>query len=146
VKKSAKVILQVVCLVVLLSVAWYIGYFQAWHNSLSKQFASGQMMIVLNTHYLKVLRANNCLDPTIEKEMSGEVQAQLAFVMNSDHLRRQSIFWTLEAPNSWFASTGEWHSSLSVEELLRRADAAGVDTHIVRKLELSMEPVSRPTG
>jgi hypothetical protein len=140
VNKAAKVVVQVICGLVLLGVAWYIGYFQAWHNSLSRQFGAGEMIVVLNTHYLKELRGNNCLDPSTEKEMSGEVQAELGFAMTSDHLGRQSIFWTLSDPISWLASTGEWRNGLSVEELLRRAEVAGVDTHEVRRLQVSLGP------
>jgi hypothetical protein len=146
VKKSAKLIVQASGVVVLLGAAWFIGYFQAWHNSLSKQFAGYQTFVVLNTHYLKALRANNCLDPRIEKEISGQVQAHLAFAMTGEYLSQQSIFWTLKAPVSWLSSTREWHDHLSVDELLRRAEASGVDTREVRQFRVSLEPASLPPG
>lgn len=126
-----RIILWVI-LVGLCPVAFAIGYFEAWHYSLSREYSSTELVIDLEIHNLGHLREIGQLDTATEREMSSMILAQLGFLMEIRTLQKNSIFWALENPESFLLISKGVAQSKTVEELLAKARSAGVDVSTLR--------------
>jgi hypothetical protein len=108
------------------ALAWLVGYFQAWHNSLSRQYASEEFVVDLGTHLIKRISAGGCDETSLVSELAGHVNSQLGFLAKTEFLMSQSIALALTNPITWFNMTVSTPKTLTVEELTRKAADAGI--------------------
>jgi hypothetical protein len=125
--------IELLILVVLCPLALVIGYFEAWHLSLSRQYSATELVVDLGTRNLQRLRGTGQLDTATEKETSAMILAQLGFLMAIQDLQKKSIFWALENPRAFLLISKQVARPKTVEELLVRARDSGVDVSTLRE-------------
>jgi hypothetical protein len=129
----AKFLLKVLGLCFLGVVVFAAGYFYAWHHSLSREYSATELTVDLDVHYLRRLRETGQSDRSIEREMSEMAQAQLGFLLEIRNLQEKSPFWALINPRAFLQISQQVRQPRSVEESLKRAQAAGVDISPLRE-------------
>lgn len=122
----AKFLLTVLALCFLGSAAFAVGYFEAWRQSLSRQYSATELIVDLDVHYLRHLRDAQQLDHNTEKELSGMILAQLGFLLEIQSLQEKSIFWAFRNPWAFLQISQQVAAPRSVDELLLKAQGAGV--------------------
>jgi hypothetical protein len=122
---------KILAVILICFLGWFVGYFQAWHNSLSRQYASEEFVVDLGTHLVKRISGSGCEDANLVRELSGHVNNQLGFLAKTEFLMSQSITVALSNPITWFDMTVSTPKTLTVEELRKKAAVAGIDVTTV---------------
>jgi hypothetical protein len=125
--------LRVFGLVLVLAAAWLVGYFQAWHKSLFREYVSNEMHINVFTHYLRASDERLCDNVEFRRAVVGQTQSDLSTLFLVNQMRENSLQLILQHPIQWFALTTERDvKSRSLNEIMARAEEVGVDVSALR--------------